>query len=282
MVSRASGSNNSASRTPIGGMCGNHKQIFFNVARAQKVWILVRATNKSSLKYIGPDFPNVIPKPKSCDAKTADDGPNAGLVMCPHVVPEAFSPERLDEAISTWDKWAPEWVPVQLEKRFLDRPSDEHHTADLEERYLNRDGLPINYAVDEDPDSEYFGAVLNFDTGTPKLMHGDYDLYDVVDPQSPLSRQRMELEFNGSKSLYGPKTADVQRALNRLMSDGRVSAGLIQHGEHLAKFGHKEDMIYAFSPYPGDALIVVYPFAMGLESIRALYRNIFSNRQPRG
>jgi|SaaInlStandDraft_1057018.scaffolds.fasta_scaffold11886_5 hypothetical protein len=276
------GQSRSASSTPIGGMCGSHQQAFFNVARALKVWILVRATNKSSLKFIGPAFPDVIPKPKSCDAKTSDAGPNGGLVMCPMIVPDAFSPERLSEAMETWHKWAPEWIPVQFEKSFLDKTDDRQHRTDFDDDQFNKDGLPVHFGVIEDEYSPYFGCVVNFQSGSPKMMHGDYDLYDVVDPQSFNDRRRMELDFNGSKSLYGPKTAQVQEALNNLMTDGQVSSALIQHGEHLAKFDHKEDMIYAFSPTSGDALIIIYPFAFGLESVRSLYRNIFNNRQPLG
>lgn len=277
-----SGQRNQGNSTPIGGICGSHQQAFFNVARALKVWILVRATNKSSLKYIGPAFPDIIPKPKSCDAKTADEGPNAGLVVCPVINADAFSPERLSEAMETWHKWAPEWIPVQFEKSFLNKSNGSQHRFDLDNDRFNKDGLPLHYGVIEEEYSPHFGCVVNFQSGSPKMMHGDYDLYDVVDPQSPQDRRRMELEFNGSKSIYGPKTAQVQKALNNLMSDGQVSTALIQHGEHLAKFDHKDDMIYAFSPNPGDALIVVYPFAFGLESIKALYRNIFNDRLPAG
>lgn len=282
MVSPPSRKVRSASKTPIGGMCESHKQCFFTVARGLKVWILVRATNKSSLKYIGPGFPDIIPKPKSCDAKTADFGKNAGLVVSPHVSPESFSPDRLKEAVLTWNQWAPEWTAVQFEKTFLDRADHRQHRSDFDDNRFNKDGLPLFYGVIEDEFSPHYGCVVNLQSGSPKMMHGDYDLYDVVDPSSPTQQKRVELDFNGGRSFYGPKTAEVRNSLNKLMTDGRVSTALIQHGEHMAKFGHKEDMIYVFSPHLGDGLIVIYPFAMGLESVRAVYRQIFSNRQPFG
>lgn len=268
-----------ADSTPIGSICKSHQQAFFNVARGLKVWILVRATNKSSIKYIGPGFPDIIPKPKSCDAKTADEGALAGLVVCPRIVRSAFSPERYLEAMETWEKWAPEWLPVQFERDYLDRSGGQQLRSDFDDGRFNKAGLPLHYGVIEDPDSKYHGCVVNFQSGSPKMMHGDYDLYDVVDPNSPHDQQKFELEFNGSLSIYGPKTKKVQETLNSLISDGNVSTAMIQHGEHMAKFEHKEDMIFVFSPHPGDGLIIVYPFAFGLESIRALYRRIFDNRR---
>lgn len=270
-----------ANRTPIGGICASHQQIFFKVARALGVWILVRATNKSSIKYIGPAYPDIVPKPKGCDAKTADQGPKAGLVVCPLIDPHAFSPERLEEAESTWNKWAPEWIPYQFEKSFLDRGLIENRgDLLLHDQKYSRAGLPLPFAVLEDRDSPYYACVVSLQDGNPKLMHGDYDLYDVVDPTNVHLKERFTRTFNGSSSFYGPKTAKVQDALNQLMTDGRASTALIQHGEHLAKFDHKEDMIYAFSPNEGDGLIIVYPFAFGLESIRSLYAKIFQGRTP--
>lgn len=273
--------------TPIGGMCSGHKQIFFNVARAHKVWILVRATNKSSLQYFGPDYPNIIPKPKSCEAKTADRGENAGLVVCPSVSPDAFSPDRLNEDVEpAWKKWAPEWIPVQFENAFLDRSQNERQRPSFDDDGFNKHGLPLHYGVIEDELSPHYGCVVNLESGTPKMMHGDYDLYDVVDPKSPHDQRRMTGEYNGSSSVYGPQTAAVQKSLNASMSDGSVATGPIQHGEHLAFFGHKQDMIYVFSPNAGDALIIIYPFVFGdkdgVRSVKALFAKLFDNRQPRG
>lgn len=275
-----------STRTPIGGMCSNHKQFFFNVARAHKVWILVRATNKSSLQYFGPDYPNIIPKPKSCEAKTADCGDNAGLVVCPSVSSGSFSPERINEAETAWTKWAPEWLPVQLEKAFLDRSQNGDRRPVFDDDGSNKHGLPLHYGVIEDEHSPHYGCVVNLESGTPKMMHGDYDLYDVVDPESPHDRRRMEKPYNNSRSVYGPKTVAVQKSLNDLMSDGSVATGPIQHGEHLAYFGHKQDMIYVFSPNSGDALIIIYPFVFGdkdgVRSVKALFAKLFEGRQPRG
>lgn len=270
----------SGANTPIGGICRSHQEIFFRVAQANKVWILVRATNKSSLKYIGPKYPNVIPKPQSCKAKTADCGPLAGLVACPELVPAAYSSDRLEEAESTWKEWAPEWLPVRLEKAFLTHYSEMRQRPELVEDGYETAGMPIHYAVINDPDSPWYGCVVNLRDGSPKMMHGDYDLYDVIDPNSPNRRMRHEQQFNGSISYYGPLTVKVRDDLNRLMSDGQVSTAMIQHGEQLAYGGHKEDMIFAFSPNPGDALIVIYPFAFGLKSVHSLYEKIFNNRRP--
>lgn len=274
----------------IGAMCSSHKQAFRKVAQAMKVWILVRATNRSSLQYMGPAWPNVVPKPLGCKAKTADAGPKAGLVVCPELDSSAFSSEKLGGVINKWKEWAPEWFPVQFERSFLKRhfEGDSDHWV-LQGNIATR-GLPHGYGVIHDPDDPYFGCIVTFVEGdrvgrydAPKMMHGDYDLYDIVDPEDHDCRRRALEVFNGAVSRFGPKTVEVAKALNKLMSDGRASTDLIQHGEHLAEFAkHTDDMIFVFSPFQEDADIVIHSFGQGTRSVVGIYEKIFSGRRPRG
>ena len=75
------------------------KKVFAAAALEIGVYILVRGTNEASLKYISD--PLCVPKPIDCKAKTADQGPLAGLVVDPRENGSAFSSKRRAKA----DQW---------------------------------------------------------------------------------------------------------------------------------------------------------------------------------
>jgi hypothetical protein len=85
------------------------KKIFARVAKNPPiglgVWILVRGANEKSLadKYML-DRVHYTPKPIDCKAKTAKEGPCAGLVVNPHQAERAFSGCDLVSAIRVWDE----------------------------------------------------------------------------------------------------------------------------------------------------------------------------------
>ena len=81
------------------------KKVFAAAALEIGVYILVRGTNEASLKYISD--PLCVPKPIDCKAKTADQGPLAGLVVDPRENGSAFSSERRAEA----DEWISGYLP---------------------------------------------------------------------------------------------------------------------------------------------------------------------------
>ena len=78
------------------------KEKFAAAARKIGVWILVRGTNPKSLEYFGRG--DCTPKPIDCKAKTAKQGPCAGLVVNPHQAERAFSGCDLVSAIRVWDE----------------------------------------------------------------------------------------------------------------------------------------------------------------------------------
>ena len=75
------------------------RSVFAAAAVQIGVYILVRGTNKASLKYV--QDPRFIPKPIDCKLKTADQGDLAGLVVDPVLNPQAFSEKRREKAV----KW---------------------------------------------------------------------------------------------------------------------------------------------------------------------------------
>src|ERR1700712_2188266 len=82
------------------------KSIFKDAAKTLNLWILVRATNGHSLKYIG--MAGYKPKGIDCKAKTAyfDIGNVrlAGLVTSPFIQPKAFTLYKLPDAKMQWKK----------------------------------------------------------------------------------------------------------------------------------------------------------------------------------
>ncbi|TWT48212.1 Anthrax toxin LF subunit [Thalassoglobus neptunius] len=263
------------------GMNSAHQKIFFQVARSLKVWILVRATNPESLQFIGPGYPDIVPKPLLCKAKTAETGPHAGLVVCPMMVPDSFSVARFDRAVTTWNSWAPKWVASTMEQSFRKEPEFGAPIDFMQKLYpgIRRDGLPDTYGV---IDSEYdprYGCVVLLQGGRRFLIHGDYDLYDVIDPADPRDISQFVRKVNGAKSAYGRRTQEVQKLLNQ-----GLGADMVQHGEDLAWYGsHSNDMILGFSPDPSvKGLLVVHSFGQGPRAIERVFREAFEGRKPGG
>ena|ERR1700722_4769817 len=93
------------------------KVVFAAAAVHLRVYILVRGTNQASLKYIGD--PLFIPKPIDCKAKTADEGPLAGLVVDPRENLEAFSNDRRWEAYRWIAELPGRYTIEKVETRFL-------------------------------------------------------------------------------------------------------------------------------------------------------------------
>ena len=264
------------------GMSSGHRKIFFQVARALKVWILVRATNPESLKFIGSDYPDIVPKPLQCKPKTAECGPHAGLVVCPHLLANAFSPARLDKAINTWDSWARNWLTERMKASLNSKPDPTQPIDFMKRLYpgISTIGLPTGFGIVEDQRHMRYGCLVLLNGGRVNYIHGDYDLYDVVDPANPLDIERFFRSVNGSQSAYGRKTGEVQRLLNQ-----QLGADMVQHGEDLGWYGsHSDDMILAFSPdTPGDSgLVIIHSFGQGTRSIERIFKEVFSGRSPGG
>ena len=205
------------------------KPVFLAAARHFQLWILIRRTNIESLRYIG--RPNFVPKPLDCKVKTADSNVGgleiAGLVIDPTVHPHAFDkPAKKARACDIWRKFGPAMVQSG------------------------------RYSVEFDSASPHYGCLKL----SGKYIHGDYDLYDIIDPVQPyrnLALVRMRL---GQVDRRGANFHKVQR----FVADG-IGCEMIQHGgeaqypgdQHEKEQGqHLQESIDAFGPNGEDVTIL--------------------------
>lgn len=216
------------------------KLIFSQVARQLGLWILVRRTNPASLKYIG--RPGYVPKPIDCKAKTADRDVGrwqlAGLVADPTLCPEAFGPAKLAKATEIW-------------------------TTFSREQALGWPGA--RYAVVSDRSSPHYGGL----TLHGNYIHGDYDLYDIVDPEQA-RRNLAAIETSaGQPHMRGPNVYKVMTAIN-----SQIGAPMLQHGGEMQYTDHSQQAIDVFGP-AGEECTILNEF-----SVRGWYHDRFSGRQP--
>jgi hypothetical protein len=184
------------------------KLVFAACAVAHRYWILVRRTNPKSLAWIG--LPGFIPKPIDCKPKTADYGPRAGLVVNPLAARDVFSEAKLHEAMTCWEEFQP----------------------------ILRDNSR-GYSVDTDPKSDWYGCVLL----NGARIHGDYDLYDVIDP--PHARRNFAIvdTLHGQLHMRSPYLYRVMDWLN-----ARLGARLVQHSGEAQYKDHSDQTLDAFGP----------------------------------
>ena len=202
----------------IGGrMREQDKVIFARVAKEPPtglgVWILVRGTNKDSLNYIG--RPGYTPKPIDCKAKTAKQGPCAGLVVNPYEALQAFND-----------------LPQQ--KRFW----DEHGNP---RKYSNR---AARYSI------ESTGLLKGCVKLDGNYIYGDYDLKAVVVPGHESATVALVTELHGVQNVRrGPKFYEVQRQVNNA-----IGVEMVQHGAEDEFTGHSDETIFVFSPMGGQPM----------------------------
>lgn len=211
------------------------KRAFLEAAAHFHSWILVRRTNPSSLRYIGQG--NYTPKRIDCKAKTADvDLPPyqlAGLVVDPRVHPKAFKPVKQSKALDAWQAIEP---------------------------LLGR-GV---YTVDTDKSSRHYGCLRE----SGKYIHGDYDLYDVIDVKAPTRNLASVETLHGVPHMRGPRLAEIQKYVN-----DRIGSPMVQHGGEAQYTDHSEQSIDAFGP-EGEDVTILNEF-----SVRAWYEERFGGRK---
>jgi hypothetical protein len=217
------------------------RAVFSQAARNFQLWILVRRTNPESLKYIG--LSGYVPKPIECKAKTADKdskrGRLAGLVADPTRCPEAFSAAKLGKALQIWNGEFSQHTQVE-------KPGS-------------------RWAVVTDQSARHYGAV----TCNGDFIYGDYDLYDIIDPdQAP--RNLAAVEALGSQPhMRGPNFYKVQQFVNV-----RIGAPVVQHGGEMQYTDHSDQSIDAFGP-AGEECTILNQF-----SVRGWYQERFGGRRP--
>jgi hypothetical protein len=221
-------------------MRAQDKIVFSEAAMRFNCWILVRLTNPASLKYIGKK--GYLPKRIDCKAKTADLDTRpfelAGLVVDPTVHANAFKPEKLESARESWE-------PM-------------------------RNLIGKKYTVDMERKSKHFGCV-QFEGN---YIHGDYDLYDVVDMSDP-HRTRANLalvdEMYGQDHRRGWLVLPIQRYVN-----ARIGVDMVQHGGEAQYKEHSEQPLHAFGPL-GEQFTLLNKY-----SVEHFYETELLGRQPLG
>ncbi len=224
----------------------NDREVFAACAQDLGLWILVRRTNAESLKYIG--RPGYAPKPIDCKAKTADrDIPRpggrgvyhlAGLVADPTLVPAAFGPEKLQKALGIWKDFKLHHIDVQRG--------------------------PHRYGVVADQRLKHYGAV----TLDGDLIHGDYDLYDVVDHAQPTRNLALVTELHGQPHMRGPNLYKVMEYIN-----GQIGSDVVQHGGEYQYARHTRQVIDVFGPNGEEQTLT------SLAAIERFYKTEFGGRK---
>lgn len=248
-----------------------HVAAFKRACRLHNVAILVRQTNAKSLRFIGKPF--ATPKAIDCKAKTADrpftprGGAKrdvAGLVVDPTVTgPEAFEPAKWPKVQEAWRAFQPLLPPGM--------GTFEEQAAQYEKNYR----LPIGYQyfVERDPKDPWYGCVKF--TGTTyikagKVIHGDFDLYAIIDMENPSANIRVEETMSGQPHSRSPKFKDVQMAINGSLGLG---VAMVKHGaQETYASEHSDEGLDVFFP-DGQAFSVA-----NRQEIERLYAQRFGGR----
>lgn len=227
-----------------------HIAAFQRACRLHNVAILVRQTNAASLRWF--DHPRTTPKMIDCKAKTADrpfhaNGRTydvAGLVVDPTITgPEAFSPAKFQSAKAEWRGFA---------QTMLAPPeTDPKHTMVWHGRRF------YQYFVETNPASPFYACVLHTPTtlrAAGKAIHGDFDLYAIIDLDDPSANVRVAEEFRmmdhkdapSIPHTRSPKFRDVQIAINGRMA---LNMPAVRHGaQETFKSQHTDEPVDVFFP----------------------------------
>ena len=214
------------------------KRVFALCANALNYWILVRRTNSASLNYIGQE--GFTPKPIDCKAKTADAGPHAGLVVefDENNAWQIYREDKINDARNCWEDFAA--GPLREGTR--------------------------GYAVQR-ADAKFAGCV----TLDGSYIYGDYDLYDVVDPEQRRRNFAVVDTMHGQPHMRSPYMYRVANFVNR-----HVGADVIQHSGEAQYKDHSNQVIDVFGPD-----FEYFPLLNEAE-IRRFYDDTFEGRKALG
>ena len=211
------------------------KKYFLEAAHKFNAWIIVRLTNPKSMQYIG--MPGYWPKRIDCKAKTAASDIGvwklAGLVVDPNIHPGAFKPAKLADAKSYWQK-------------------------------MHLGGA---YTLDQDQRSKHYGCLRC----EGKYIHGDYDLFDVIDVTQAHRNLAVVETLLGQPHMRGWLVNEVQAYVNQ-----RIGVPMIQHGGEAQYADFSEQSLDAFGPN-GEDVTILNEF-----SVRHWYQTTFGGRQVLG
>ena len=199
-------------------------QCLGRVANETGYWIVARRTNPEALPYIG--NPMYTPKGISCKAKTAKHNgtatvggrlittSTAGLVTDPTLVPTAFGPGALPQALPLWHAFAREKLGTSS---------------------------AFGYSVDHRPGSRHYGCLMKHG----KWVHGDLDLFDVVKPAAVGARpDRIRHEtVEDEKNVYSEATRIIGNRIN-----ATIGAPIVQHGAQAHYGDFDSEALDVFAP----------------------------------
>jgi hypothetical protein len=216
------------------------KRVFLNAASRFEAWILVRRTNPASLEYIGRS--GFAPKRIDCKPKTADFNSGAvqtaGLVVDPTIHPNAFSAVKKARAVSIWK-------------------------AFYRNQGISSPLFTSDYSVNTEKSSPHYGCL----TCQGELIHGDYDLYDVIFTENTGANLALVTELHGQLHMRGPRLREIQDCINRA-----IGAPMIQHGGEAQYADHSEQAIDAFGPNGEETTI------LNEHSVREWYKDRFQRK----
>jgi hypothetical protein len=240
-----------------------HVGAFKRTAGHFKVWILVRRGNAASKKWIG--MPGYVPKLLDCKAKTADrDAParsTAGLVASPILLPEAFSPERLQAARQEWTKFEPLLYTFDPNTNIAQDMAGKHYRIQMDSHHM------------------HYGCVMYKPVfrALGEYIHADYDLYAVVPFADPASNIRVsEKGFGNVDHTRSPNLRDVQYFLKAagILSGQDFGSPMIRHGEQETFKTDWNDKLDVFWP-DGRSITEL----IGPEAIQRFYAGTLGGRK---
>lgn len=255
--------------------------VFQAAARAFDHIILVRATTFASLQYIGNK--NMYPKPMDCKAKTADNNvyihystsrsifsKTAGLVVDPTIVgAKAFEDAKYDKVMEAWHAFLKDKTPDEIKCGIF-----------------RRRGNSGSYAVDLNTNSHYYGCLMisnhndvvaltnatndgtyKFDETGMQYIHGDYDLYALLDVDD-INELTLTEWINGQENFCSKKFNAIKEFINN-----GIGSPMVQHGDQF-RIKHQSDKLYAF--YPTGSAYKIYESGQSIKEIFALVYGVKS------
>ena len=159
----------------------------------------------------------------------------AGLVIDPTIHPNAFNAHKAAKAKQSWAAMKPL--------------------------------LGSAYTVDTNTKSRHYGCAKL----EGRYIHGDYDLYDVIDITQPHRNLALVETLLGQPHRRGPKVLAVQEFIN-----SRIGSPMVQHAAEAQYADHSEQAIDAFGPN-GEDVTILNEF-----SVRGWYQKVFGGRKTLG
>jgi hypothetical protein len=231
-------------------------RIFQRYSIDRGVFVLVRRTNIFSVPYIGKS--GFVPKPLECKPKTAKSNVDfvkngvriqsecRGLVVNPRILGHhAFNGDKYQWVLArrTWDKY---WG----------------------------NQIPAGFSVQMDETSKYYGCVMRGTSPNHSYIHGDYDLYALVNKDRLSERESIEASFEGAAHKHSKEWSDFIYFANQHMG-----VDMIQHGSQEHFCGHSDDEVDIFAPFEKRHLQLRK--IEGVNGLKDIYR-LFFDRHTKG